>query len=330
MFSEIEPYDSGWLDVGDGHELYWEACGTPRGTPAVVLHGGPGAGAGRWWRRLFDPSRYRAVLFDQRGCGRSRPHAGDTPAALAANTTAHLVADIEALRRHLGIERWVVVGGSWGSTLALAYGVAHPDRVCGMVLFSVVTTTRREIDWITGHLGRLHPEAWERFVRGARQQPGERAVDAYARLLTDEDPAVCHRAAAEWCAWEDHIAKAEAGDSGDPRYQDPRFRLAFARLVTHYWRHAAWLDDGSLLHDVHALRDVETFLIHARHDLSSPLDVPWQLARRWDASRLVVLDEAGHRAGPAMTDAIVNATQHQATRIGLAVDHDGGGTRGRR
>jgi proline iminopeptidase len=312
VYPEIAPHDRGWLPVGDGHELYWEVCGSPRGTPAVVLHGGPGAGAAPWWRGLLDPTRFRAVLFDQRGCGRSRPHAADTLTALAANTTEHLVGDIDALRRHLGVERWLVVGGSWGSTLALAYGETHPDQVIGMVLFSVVTTTGREVDWITGRLGRLHPEAWERFVHGSRRRKDERLVDAYARLLADDDVAVCHQAAADWCTWEDHIAKADDNDTSDPRYEDSRFRLAFARLVTHYWRHAAWLEDGSLLDNIHVLRDVPASLIHACRDLSSPVDIPWQLARCWPASRLIIVDAAGHRAGSAMTEAIVNATQHFA------------------
>jgi proline iminopeptidase len=194
------------LDVGDGHEVYWECYGDPAGKPAVVLHGGPGSGAVPWWRTLFDPVAYRAVLFDQRGCGRSRPHG-----ELRANTTHHLIADIERLREHLGIGRWLVLGGSWGSTLALAYAQAHPDRVTEMVLFAVATTTRREVEWVTRDID----------------------LEAYSVLVNDPDPAVHDKAAKEWCEWE----AAHMGPSD--RYDDPDFRLCFARLVTHYWRHAA-------------------------------------------------------------------------------------------
>jgi proline iminopeptidase len=194
LYPEIEPDESGLLDVGDGHRIDWEACGARGGKPAVVLHGGPGAGCDPRWRRLFDPRAYRIVLFDQRGCGRSVPHASGPDVDLATNTTRHLIADIELLRRHLSIERWLVLGGSWGSTLALAYGQRHPDRVTEMVLFSVTTTTRREVEWVTRDAGRFFPAQWARFRDGVpgRERDGS-LVEAYNRCSTRTPPSTRRR-----------------------------------------------------------------------------------------------------------------------------------------
>jgi proline iminopeptidase len=309
LWPEIEPDETGLLDVGDGHRVYWEACGARGGKPAVVLHGGPGSGCGPSWRRLFDPRAYRVVLFDQRGCGRSIPHASEPDADLATNTTHHLIADIERLRRHLSIDRWLVLGGSWGSTLALAYGERHPDRVTEMLLFSVTTTTRREVEWVTRDAGRFFPAQWRRFRDGL---PGPERdgslVEAYNRLLLDPDPAVHDQAARDWCAWEDAHVRTRRDDPPDSRYDDPVFRLGFARLVTHYWRNAAWLPDGALLRDSEKLADIPAVLIHGRLDLSSPLDVPWTLAELWGAGELVVVDDVGHTRGPAITTALMAAT----------------------
>jgi proline iminopeptidase len=308
-YPEIEPDESGLLDVGNGHRIYWEACGARGGKPAVVLHGGPGSGCGPGWRRLFDPRKYRVVLFDQRGCGRSVPNANGADVDLSMNTTHSLVADIEVLRRHLSIERWLVLGGSWGSTLALAYGQRHADRVTELVLFSVVTTTRREVEWVTRHVGRFFPAQWARFRDGVPgPERGGSLVEAYNRLLLDPDPAVHEQAARDWCAWEDAHVKTRPSDPPDPRFDDPVFRLCFARLVTHYWRHGAWLEDGALLRDIGKLTGIPGILIHGRLDLSSPLDVPWMLAAAWDDSELVVIDDAGHTGGPKMTAALVTAT----------------------
>jgi proline iminopeptidase len=312
---EIEPFDQGLLDVGDGHRIHWELCGNPGGKPALVLHGGPGAGCTPWWRRLFDPDAYRIVLFDQRGCGHSRPHASAPTVDLATNTTHHLIADIERLRRHLAIERWLVLGGSWGSTLALAYGQAHPDRVTEMVLFSVATTTRREVEWVTRDVGRLFPGEWERFQNGVPEPDRDGSlVDAYSRLLHDPVPAVREQAARDWCDWEDAHVRTRPGRPPNPRYADPRFRLCFARLVTHYWRHAAWIEDGALVRGVDRLARIPSILVHGRLDVSSPLDIPWKLANAWEASELVVVDDEGHGGGPGMADAILAATDRLAVR----------------
>jgi proline iminopeptidase len=315
LYPEIEPSERGLLDVGDGQRVHWEVCGDPRGRPAVVLHGGPGSGCTPWWRRFFDPGAYRVALFDQRGCGRSLPHAGAPRADLSANTTQHLVADIERLRRHLSIERWLVLGGSWGTTLALAYAQSHPERVTELVLFSVTTTTRREVEWITRDVGRVFPAEWARFRDGVpeRERDGS-LVDAYSRLLHDPDPSVHAKAARDWCEWEDAHVRTRAAQPRNRRYDDPRFRLCFARLVTHYWRHAAWLEEGALLRGVERLSGIPAVLVHGRLDVSSPLDVPWSLARAWPGSELVVVDGEGHMGGPAMTDAVVAATDRFAGR----------------
>jgi proline iminopeptidase len=313
LFPEIRPYASGMLDVGDGHEIYWETCGSPTGKPALILHGGPGSGCTPWWRRLFDPDKYRVVLFDQRGCGRSTPNAGGAIADLSSNTTPHLLEDIERIRRHLGVDRWLVLGGSWGSTLGLAYAQLHSDRVSEMVLFSVVTTSRREVRWITRDIGRLFPDAWERFRDGV--PPGEREanlVDAYSRLLNARESAVREKAALNWCAWEAEHVKTHRGQPADPRYADPAFRLCFARLVTHYWSHAAWLKDDALFHGLPALSSIPAVLIHGAQDISSPLDIPWRIAKAWPTSELIVIESAGHGGGSETAKALVDATSRFA------------------
>lgn len=300
-FPETAPYDHGTLDTGDGNLVHWEVCGNADGKPAVVVHGGPGSGAGPFWRRYFDPARYRVVLFDQRGCGRSTPPVSDAATGLETNTTHHLIADMEQLREHLGIAKWLVFGGSWGSTLGLAYAQTHPERVSEIVLFSVVTTSRAEVDWITEGVRVHFPEAWEAFRDAARPREGERVVDAYARLLADPDPAVRAEAARNWCRWEDtHVRPAGAqlvDDFGDSRYADPAIRMTIARLVTHYWRHAAWLDDDQLVEGVRKLSGIPAVLITGAQDLSSPPDPARALAAVWPGCELLVIDEAGHGLG---------------------------------
>jgi proline iminopeptidase len=316
LYPEVEPYGHGLLDVGDANLVYWEVCGNPAGKPALVLHGGPGSGCTPGWRRYFDPDLYRIILFDQRGCGRSTPDAGDPEVDLATNTTHHLLADIERLRRHLRIDRWLVFGGSWGSTLALAYAEKYPDHVSEAVLFSVVTTGRREVDWVTREMGRVFPEQWSRFRDGVPEdQRDGNLVEAYARLLADPDPAVREEAALRWCAWEDTHIAVSTHHRADPRYDDPAFRVRFARLVTHYWRHAAWLEDGLLLREAGKLAGIPAVLVHGRRDVSGPPDIAWQLAQAWPGCELVLVDEVGHGSGePGMTAALTGATDRFASR----------------
>ena len=297
-YPPLEPYQSGLLEVGDGHALYWESVGNPDGTPAVYLHGGPGGGCGAGSRRYFDPAGYRAVLFDQRGCGRSRPLADGPQADLSTNTTGRLIADLEALRSRLGIDRWVVVGISWGVTLGLVYAQAHPERVIAMVLGAVTSGSRRETDWITRDVGRLFPEQWQAFAAGvpAEERSGDLSA-AYARLLANPDPAVHEQAARDWCSWEDTHVSLMPGWQPSPRYDDPSFRSVFARLVTHYWSHGCFLADGQVLAGMPRLAGIPATLVHGRYDVSGPPDVAWQLHQAWPGSRLVLLDDAGHGGG---------------------------------
>lgn len=293
-----EPYTNGLLDVGDGHHVYWECHGNPTGLPAVYFHGGPGSGSSRWIPQLFDLRTYRVLLFDQRGCGRSRPLANIAAADLRANTTHHLISDAELLRAHLGVEQWTILGLSWGTTLGMAYAQLHPQRVAAAVFGLITTTSAREVAWITEGVGRIFPREWERFAAAVPEHLRDRPlIDAYAELLFDPDPEVQAHAAREWCAWEDTHVSLAPGHQPDPRYQDPAFRLLFARLVTHYWRHAAFLAPDQLLRDAHLLNGIPGVLIHGRFDVSSPLETAWHLSQRWTTSRLEVLSDAGHGGG---------------------------------
>jgi len=312
-FPEIEPYENGLLDVGDGHHIYWETCGNPHGKSAVVLHGGPGSGCSTGMRRLFDPSTYRIVLFDQRNCGRSTPHASEPEVDLSTNTTAHLVEDCERIREHLAVDRWLVWGGSWGTTLGLAYAETHPERVTELILVSVVTTTRREVEWITREMGRVFPEEWERFRDGVPEEDrnGDLSL-AYNRLLESTDTDVRDRAAKAWCAWEDTHVATTPGYTPDPRYDDPRFRLCFARLVTHYWSNALFIEDGALLRDAHRLAGIPVVMVNGQLDISGPLEAPWALSKAMPDAELIVIGDEGHGGAQSMFDVIVATTNRFA------------------
>lgn len=289
------------LDVGDGHQIYWEEWGQSDGVPALYVHGGPGAGLGAsGYRDRFDLARTRVVGFEQRGCGRSVPHAADPSTSLATNTTDHLVRDMEQLREHLGIGAWIVNGVSWGSTLALAYAQAHPERVLGVVLFAVTTTSRREVDWVTERIGDVFPEAWDRVAShaensgiGYRRGTG-RLIEAYGQLMESPDPATREAASWEWAQWEDtHLSIGADGFRRDPRWADDRFRLGFVRLVAHYWSHDGFCHPP-LSERMERVHGIPGILIHGRRDISSPAITAWRLHRSWPTSRLIVSDTDGH------------------------------------
>ncbi len=306
-YPAIEPFEQGMLDTGDGHQVYWEACGNPDGIPALYLHGGPGSGFSPGQRRFFDPGAYRAVLFDQRGAGRSRPLASEPDADLSTNTTRHLIADIEALRKLHDVDRWVILGLSWGTTLALAYAQTYPDRVRALVLGLVTTTSRREVEWITEDMGRIFPREWDRFAGAVPERfRGMRLVDAYAAMLRDPNPALQEHAAREWCIWEDVHVSLAPGFQPSLRYEDPEFRLRFARLVTHYWSNAAFLGEDQLIRNAATLDGIPGYQIHGRYDVSSPLQTAWELSKRWTTSRLTVMQEGGH-GGDELPGLIVDA-----------------------
>lgn len=299
------------LHVGDGHRLYWEACGNPDGRPALVLHGGPGSGCTPGHRRYFDPDAYRIILVDQRGAGRSTPRVGPFT-DLSSNTTEHLVADIERLREHLGVDRWLVWGFSWGVTLGLAYAQQHPARVSAMVLASVTMTRPADVHWLYNETGRFFPEEWARFREGVPADEQSDLVAAYHRLLHGHaDLTVREQAARDWCAWEDAAMSLEAGWVPNPRYADPAFRMTFARIVTHYFHHHAWLTDGQLLRDAHRLAEIPGVLVHGRVDLGAPPDTAWQLAGAWPGAELHLV-RTGHGGGDEMTVRILDATNRFA------------------
>ena|ERR1700722_20046261 len=307
MFPNIEPFKTGMLAVGDSQEIYWECSGNPNGRPAVYLHGGPGSGSAPQNRRYFDPAIFKIILTDQRGCGRSRPHVAEV-SDLKINTTAHLIQDLERLREHLRIDRWSVLGGSWGTTLGLAYAQAVPDRVASIVLACVTTTSRREVQWITHEMSRIFPEQWERFASvGSRDRtPGIDLVDHYAALVFSTDAMIRERAAREWCAWEDTHVSLTPGYAPSRRFEDPAFRLLFTRLVTHYWKHAAFLAQDQLIGHVSLLNGIPGVLLHGRYDISSPVETAWRLHRAWRGSELHLIDDAGHGGG-AMFESIATA-----------------------
>jgi proline iminopeptidase len=314
LYPEIEPDDQGMLDVGDGNRIAWEMCGNPDGHPVVVLHGGPGSGRSTWARRFFDPAAYRIILFDQRGCGASTPHAGDPATDLAVNTTDHLMRDMERLRDHLGVERWLVFGHSWGCTLGLAYAQRHPGQVSALVLVGVTMTRRSEIDWLYRGLAPIFPEQWSRFREGVPEgaRDGD-LVAAYYRLLNDPDPTVHEKAARDWHDWEAASISADPDAAPPQRWSDSRFRLARARIVTHYFHHNGWLEDGQLLKGAGALAGIPGVMVQGRLDLEAPLVTAWELARAWPDGDLVVVPHAGHSDGDAgMAEAIVAATDRFA------------------
>ncbi|MFF9404487.1 prolyl aminopeptidase [Streptomyces anandii] len=318
LYPEIEPYDHGMLDVGDGNRVHWETCGNPDGTPALMLHGGPGSGCTPRYRRYCDPAAYRTVLLDQRGCGRSTPHASAHDTDMSVNTTAHVMADLELLRRHLGIGRWLVWGVSWGSVLALRYAQTHPDAVRALVLTGVATGSNAEVNLLTHGLGRVFPQAYERFLAGLpeSERDGNLAA-AYNRLIESPDPAVRERAARAWTDWETAIVPAPPGSV--ERYEDPVFRMGFARTVTHYWGNDHFLgegnDEGVVLGDAHLLKGIPGTIVQGSLDLANLIGTPWRLHHAWPGSELIVIDETGHGPStPAAVDALIAATDKYAKR----------------
>lgn len=306
MFPPIAPFATGHLHVEGLQTLYWEASGNPEGKPALYLHGGPGGGIMTGYRRHFDPDTHLIVSFEQRGCGRSRPLVDEPGHDLAANTTHSLIGDIEALRRHLGIERWLVYGVSWGTTLALAYAQAHPARVSELVLACVSTTSHGEVAWITEGMGRLFPQEWARFAEAAAPVAGQSLIQAYYARILSPDPQIRAEAARAWCEWEDVHVSLAPGHQPYAGFEDPAFRLRFATLVIHYWAHAGFIDEPGLLAGVDRLAHIPAVLIHGRYDVSSPLETAWQLHRAWPVSELIVIADEGH-GGEKMMQEVTRA-----------------------
>lgn len=326
LYPEIEPLETGMLDVGDGQHIYWEVSGNREGKPVVFLHGGPGGGTTPTHRRLFDPAKYRIVLFDQRGCGFSIPHASEPGADLSANTTWHLIADMERLRAHLGIDRWQVFGGSWGSALALAYAETHPERVTELVLRGIFTLRRQELDWFyEGGASAVFPDLWEDFL--APVPLGERAhlIEAYGRLLSHPDPAVHQPAAIAWSRWESSTITLLPQAETIARFTSPEYATAFARIENHYFRHGGWWEDGQLIRDVGRIRHIPAVIVQGRYDMCTPMMTAWDLHRAWPEAELHIIDDAGHAFDePGILAALIGATDRFAETGGAfgAVDDD--------
>ena len=306
LYPDIEPFDTGTLQVDARHRLYYEQCGNPKGKPVVLLHGGPGAGCGPKMRRFHDPKHYRIVLFDQRGAGRSTPHAD-----LVDNTTHALVADIEALRTHLGIERWQVFGGSWGSTLALAYAETHPDRVTELVLRGIFMLRRWELEWFYQEgASRLFPDAWQHYLDGIPAVEHGDLISAYHRRLTHEDPAVRLAAARRWSVWEAATSFLRQDPDFMSGHEEEAFALAFARIESHYFVNGGFFEhDDQLLRDAHRIRHIPGTIVHGRYDVVCPVQNAWDLKKAWPEATLHIAPTSGHSAfEPEIASLLVDAT----------------------
>jgi proline iminopeptidase len=308
LYNPIEPYDSGHFKVSSVHELYYEQCGNPNGKPVVFLHGGPGAGLIADYRRFFDPEAYRVILFEQRGAGRSVPHA-----SLEDNTTWHLVEDIEQFRRHFGIEQWLVFGGSWGSTLALAYAESHPERVRALVLRGIFLCRPKEIRWFyeASHgANAIFPDTWEEYVRIIPEAERGDMLGAYHRRLTSDDSAVRLEAARAWSVWEASALKLLRDQSMIDEFSEPEMALALARIECHYFMNNSFFNtDNYLLEQVDRIRHIPGVIVHGRYDVICPLMSAWDLHRSWPEAALKIIPDAGHAATePGIVDALIEAT----------------------
>jgi proline iminopeptidase len=312
MYPDIKPYISEHLDVEDGHRLYLEQCGNPRGLPVVFLHGGPGAGCEPFHRRFFDPQRYRVVLFDQRGAGRSTPHA-----SLENNTMADLIADLEKIREHLSIDRWVIFGGSWGSTLGLAYAEAHANRTLGLILRGIFLCRDEDIDWFYQHgAGRLFPDYWQDFIALIPEAERDNLVQAYYQRLTGVDEVMRMRAAETWSNWEGRCATLLPSTELTTHFTQPYFALSLARIECHYFKHHSFMRPGQLLEDASVLSEIPGVIVHGRYDSICPVDQAWALHRVWPRSELNIIPDAGHAASePQITLALLDATNKMAERF---------------
>lgn len=312
LYPPIQPFARHTIAVGGGHTLHVEEVGSPGGIPALFLHGGPGAGCEDYHRRFFDPDRYRVILFDQRGAGRSVPHAD-----LHDNTTWHLVDDIEHLRRHFGIEKWLVFGGSWGSTLALTYAEAHPERVSAMVLRGIFLCRPHEIDWFYQEgASRIYPDYWQDFLAPVAVEKRNQLLPAYHELLTGDDELKRMAAARAWSVWEGRCATLAPNPDVVAHFKDPHVALAMARIECHYFMQDAFLRPNQLIEDAYRLAGIPGVIVHGRYDMICPVENAWELHRAWVGSELDIRPESGHSAGePEISAALVRATDFFAERL---------------
>ena len=309
LYPPIEPYESGRLEVGDGHDLYWERCGTKGAKPVIFLHGGPGAGCSSDHRRQFDPARYDILLFDQRGCGRSTPHA-----SLEANTTWHLVADMERLREMIGVDKWMVYGGSWGSTLALAYAQTHPDRASELVLRGIFTFRQSELDWLYAFgASEIFPDKWPEFLAPIPEAERGDITRAYQRRLTGDDPEVRLAAAKAWSKWEAQTVTLLPDPHVIEEFTSDEFAVAIARIENHYMVHKGWLEEGQLIEGAAKIRHIPGVIVQGRYDCCTPPVTAWDLKQAWPEVELNIVADAGHLfSEPGITDGLIRATDRFA------------------
>lgn len=313
LFPEIEAHQSGYLQVTDLHSLYYEISGNPEGVPVVFLHGGPGGGVQPKYRRFFDPEYYKIILFDQRGAGKSRPHA-----ELTDNTTWDLVADIEMLRETLGVSQWLVFGGSWGSTLALSYAIRHPDRASGLILRGIFLCRPQEIQWFyQDGASWLYPDAWEKYRDVIPEAERRDFVKAYYKRLTDADATVRTHAARAWSTWEAGASKLIPDPSTVAAFDQEEFALAFARIECHYFSHNTFFEtDNYLLENIDAIRHIPGYIVHGRYDVVCPVRSAWDLHRAWPESHLEIVPDAGHSAlEPGILHQLISFTEAFKTKV---------------
>ena len=311
LYPEIEPFASGWMQTEGPHEIYYEECGNPAGRPVVVLHGGPGGAVNAGMRRYFDPAKYRIVLFDQRGCGQSRPNA-----SLEDNTTWTLIADIERLRERLGIQTWSVFGGSWGSTLSLAYAITHPDRVDSLILRGIFLLTRKELCWFyQDGASMIFPDAWERFVAPIPEDERHDLMGAYHKRLTGTDRAERERCAIAWSSWEGETVSVEGPAARPEKFAEPAFAVAFARIESHFFVNGGFFpQEDWIIANIDRIRHIPAWIAQGRLDVVTPMDGAWSLHRAWPEAKLDIVPDAGHASTePGIVDSLIRATDWAAT-----------------
>jgi proline iminopeptidase len=307
LYPEIAPFSSGRLQVSEIHEVYFEECGNPHGVPALMVHGGPGGGCNPTMRRYHDPKRYRIILLDQRGCGRSTPHA-----ELEGNTTWDLVADMEKLREHLSIERWQLLGGSWGSTLSLSYAQTHPDRVTELILRGIFTLRRRELEWFYQEgCSWMYPDAFEAYLEPIPEQERGDMIAAYYKRLTGEDKEAQLEAARAWSVWEGSTLSLLRNETREKRFASPDYALAFARIECHYFMNNGFFErDDQLIANAHLLKEIPGVIVHGRYDVVTPLKSAWELSKAWPGADLRIVPDCGHAmTEPGIVHELVSATR---------------------
>lgn len=312
VFEPTKPYVTHHLEMDETHTLYVEECGNSAGIPVVFLHGGPGAGCAPYHRQYFDPAVYRIILFDQRGCGKSTPHA-----SLENNTTWDLVADIERIREHLKIDQWAVFGGSWGSTLALVYAQAHPQRVTGLVVRGIFLARNKDVEWFYQQgTSRLFPDFWEKFIAPVPESKRSNMVRAFYELLTGDDEVLKLRAAKAWSVWEGMTATLQTDKSVVDSFSNSHAALSIARIECHYFMNQCWLKPDQILKEVDKIRHIPGYIVHGRYDVICPVEQAWELSKAWPEAKLSIIADAGHAiVEEGITDALLSATEDLGEKL---------------